>query len=380
MSSKILWYNYADPDIYANVLESSAQASFPVTNLMAKIRRSKVWRSGGYYNVSSSNNTLVFRDVSGGSDKTATIAVGEYTTTASFVAAVDAALEAAGSANYTVTQNTTSLKFVLTSDLSGGATHFELNFAHASNTCEDLLGFASTHFTGASTYTADYIRITTGERITFDLGIPANPIDFAMTGARNRALKLSPNGTFKIQGSSTNAWTTPEYTATLTYDDEVLIQLSEEGLHTSNLRYWSVSLDDKENPYGYLELGAFFLGDSWPASDSRGKAQFPMSSSLFDRSSTVTSEGGQTLSEVLEKSQIFTVDWNGLTKSEIETLLDIFQDYGTSSPFFICLDSDANFSSTANRQVRYVKFSDEPSFTLVSPNNFKAQTKFKEEL
>lgn len=377
--SKILYYNLFDANLYANLLESSEQASFPATNVLARIRRSKVWRTNGYYNVTSSNNTLIFRDVSGGSDKTATIAVGEYTSTTTFMAAVDSALEAAGSANYTVTQNS-NFKFVLASDLSGGATHFELRFAHASNTCEDLLGFDDVHYTGASSYTADFIRISTGERLTVDLGIDHNPTDFAMTGPRNSPLKLSPTGTFKLQGSSTNAWTSPEYSATLTYDDEVIVSLSETGLHTGPLRYWSVSFEDLANPYGYIELGSIFLGDSFPASTSRGKAQFPLQINEIDRSTTALSEGGQSLSDVLEQSSRINVDWFGFTKEEKEELEDVFDRYGTAHPFFIALDPDSVFGSSASRNVKYVKFSDEPSITLVSPNNFKATTVFQEEL
>ena len=55
---KILDSNFADSETYANVYKSSEQASFPVSNLMAKIRRSKVWRSAGYYNVTSACNSI----------------------------------------------------------------------------------------------------------------------------------------------------------------------------------------------------------------------------------------------------------------------------------------------------------------------------------
>ena len=150
---RIFANNYADSEVYANLITSSELTAFPSTNLLAKKRRSKVWRSGGYFLVVSGSNTISFKDVSGGSTLVATVTAGEYATAALFMTAVDTALEAAGVANYTVTQNS-SLKFVITSDLSGGATHFEILWA-SSTAMASLLGFdSSASDTGASTYTA----------------------------------------------------------------------------------------------------------------------------------------------------------------------------------------------------------------------------------
>ena len=372
---RFLSSNYADPDIYANIYKSSQQTNFPVTNALAKIRRSKVWRSNGYWNVTSSNNTLIFRDVSGGSDKTATIAVGEYST-ANFLLAIDAALEAAGSANYTVSQNS-NLKFVIASDLSGGATHFELRFAHASNTCESLLGFDSINYTGASSYTADFLRINSSERITIDMGLSTNITSFALTGFRNRAIKLSPSGVYKIQGNETNAWSSPSYSQTLTYNDNSFVVLSDSGLHTGPLRYWSLSMED-QNPLGYLEIGSLFFGDHY--APTRGRAQFPFSTEYKDLSDISYSQGGQSFSDISEITQTFKIKWNALTKGEMEDLSLIFEEYGTGIPFFMVFDADSAFSSSSNYFTRFVKFSGEPDFDLVSVNNYSCDMSFREEL
>jgi hypothetical protein len=81
---KFLTDNLADADQYANLYESSEQSSFPATNVLNKVRRTKVWRTNGYFKVTSSNNVMIFRDASGGADKTATITVGEYVSTTAF--------------------------------------------------------------------------------------------------------------------------------------------------------------------------------------------------------------------------------------------------------------------------------------------------------
>ncbi len=84
------------------------------------------------YLINTSNNKLFFQEtagqVSGGTFYTAEIPVGNYTAT-ELRAAVETALEDPGASNYTVTVNTTlTNKFTIQSDLSGGATVFNLLF------------------------------------------------------------------------------------------------------------------------------------------------------------------------------------------------------------------------------------------------------------
>lgn len=373
---RFLNYNLVDSEIYANRTVSSEQSSFPIDNIESKIRRSKVWRSNGYFNVTSSNNTLIFRDASGGPDIEATISEGEYTSISSFMTAVETALDAVGAANYTVSQNS-FLKFVISSDLSGGATAFELRMADALNTCEGLLGFDSTNLSGSSSYISDYLRINTEEWILIDAGTPISVNSFALTGPRNRALKLSPNGTFTLQGSYTDAWNSPAFSQTIDYDDETLTLLDDTGFYSEPLRYWRFKFQD-QNASGYIEVGSLFIGTYY--APERGRAQFPFSSTLEDNSTISYSEGGQSFSNIQEQTQSFHITWNALTKDEVEDLMLIYQEYGKAYPFFMSFDSSAVFSSSNNRLVKYVKFTSDPDYTLVAPNNFEMTMQFREEL
>jgi hypothetical protein len=368
--------NYVDLDVLANSDVSSEQAAFPVTNAYSKTRRSKVWRSNGYYKVTSLNNTIVLRD-DANTDKYASIAIGEYNSAASFMSAVDAALESAGAANYTVTQSS-SLKFIITSDLSGGSTAFKLMTSDPLFTAIDLLGFDdSIDRTGASSYTADYLRINQSEWILWDMGISTNPKNFILIGSRNSAIKISPSAVVKLQGNFTNNFSAPAYEATLNYDDQAIYKFSDTGLHTQALRYWRLYIED-QNPTGYVEVGSFFLGNHFDP--TRGRVKFPFQSDYIDRSTTVYSEGGQSYSDVQQQSQKFSIEWNALTKDEMQKITDFFNEYGTARPFFISFDSDASFTPTANQMIKYVKFENEPSYQLVSPNNFSCNMKLREEL
>lgn len=379
MSSCVRFHinNYLDLSILANTFVSSAQAAFPITNAYNGFRRTKVWRSNGYFKVTSSNNAIVFREISGGPDLVAEITTDEYSSTATFTAAVKSALEAVGAATYTVTQDS-NLKFNISSDLGGGATVFQLRCADAGFTATDLLGFDDTvHLTGASNYNADVLRINTGEFIRWDMGISTNPDSFFLIGARNRVLKFSPSAQIYLQGNETNNFTSPSFEQLVPYDDSVLALISDGGFHTEGLRYWQVTFND-QNPLGYLEIGAMSLANFY--SPSRGGAQFPLSHDLIDRTTTIFSEGGQTFSDIKEVSAGFSLNWSAMTKQDKEDIEYLFEKVGTGIPFFLTLDSQAGFSSSVNRSIRYVKFSQAPKIQLVSPNNFTVSTEFEEQL
>jgi len=367
--------NYLDLDVLANSDVSSEQTAFPVTNAYNGNRRSKVWRSNGYFRVTSSNNTIIFREQAG-VDITATIIADEYTSTAAFMTAVKAALDLAGVATYTVTQDS-NLKFVLASNLGGGASVFELRFADVLSTAEDLLGFDSLNTSSASTYTADVMRINSEEWILWDMGLPTNPDSFFLIGPRNRALKISPDAQILLQGNETNSFTTPSFSQVLTYNASVIALVSDTGLHTEPLRYWRVKFVD-QNPLGYIEIGAMSLNNYW--APSRGGAQFPLETQLIDRTETVFSGGGQTFSDIKETTAGFSLEWKGYTKEDKEELESVFESVGTGKPFFITLDSMQGYTTDLSQAVRYVKFKSAPRFSLVSPNNYSLSTDFEEQL
>ena len=75
--------NYIDEDILANYDVTSEQSAFPIENAFNQQRRSKVWRSNGYFNVTSSNNTIIFRETAA-TPLTGTIAIAEYGSYTSF--------------------------------------------------------------------------------------------------------------------------------------------------------------------------------------------------------------------------------------------------------------------------------------------------------
>lgn len=368
--------NYADLDLLANYTVGSEKTAFPIENAFNLQRRSKVYRSNGYYNVTSANNVIIFNE--GGLDLTATIAIAEYNSTTSFMTAVKTALDSAGLATYTVTQ-TANFKFQIASNLGGGATAFELITTDNDFTALDLLGLDnSADKTAASSYIADAIRICTEEFLIIDMGIDSKPNAFALTDARNQPLKLSPNASVVLMGNYTNNFTSPAYSLTLSYDDEVLSAISDLQLGNDGYRYWKIQFNDKENPQGFIQVGAIFLGRYF--APSMGRVNFPLNSQYIDRSTVIFSEGGQTFADIFEQSQEYQIQWRLLNKEDMQEITEIFRRYGTSQPFFVLFDREAGFSTKMNRSLKFVKFSDEPSYSLERPNKFECNMRLREEL
>lgn len=378
MSVRIFSENFLDADLIASQNPSSEQASFPASNVLAFERRSKVWRTGGYWLIDATNDEIQFEETTSVT-LTANVANAAYTSTTALLAAIKTAMEAVGGSTYTVEIDTSTLKIKFTSDGAGGGGIFTIDWPNSN--IATILGFdTGASDSGALTYTADILKIHTEEFFEFDLGAPANPKAFALIGGRNKSIKISPTATLNLEGNETDTWTSPTSQTSLSYDDEVICSVSATGIFGQNLRYARLSIADASNTNGYVEIGSLFLGDYFEG--TRGKVQFPFVGEHIDRSRTAFSEGGQTFSDIREKTERFSCNWFGLTVSEKEQIDDLFQQLGTSQPFFVQFDSnpDLGFSGRKEKYIRYVKFERAPTYQLESPKNFSCRMIFLEEL
>lgn len=380
MATKWMYTNYLNTARMENVLVSSEDSSFPDDNLYDNERRTKVWRSQGYWNITSSNQQIVFQETDG-TDLTAYIAIDEYNSTSSLLAAIQTALDAVGASTYTLAVDASTHKIKFTSNGSGGGGIFKLRWTQMTALAA-LLGFDSAaDDTGALTYTADVLRIHGSEWLTWDFGLPTNPKAFIAIGSRNTALKLSPGATIKLQGSMTNSWASPAYDQTLTYNDEMIYQLADStdaGLHTEGLRYWRFYIEDKTNPNNYVELGSLYLGDVYEL--TRGAVFFPLPVAFESFTRQITTEGGQVFSVRKPKTQKMNLDVSAMTTAEKETMEDLFEQVGLHTPFFISIDPNAYNSSSGKIYLKYVRFETEPRYQLSSPGFYSMDVDLREEL
>lgn len=355
---------------------SSENASYPLSNAQDKYRRTKVWRSAGYWDLTDNDRTIVFRE-SVGVDLTATIAATSYSSDSAFLAAIKTALDAAGASTYTVSRDTSTNKIKILSDLTGGGGIFQLRMELAASAdMANAMGFDLVAYTGASNYIADALRIHSYEFLKWDFGVATNPKAFVLSDDRNLGLNISTQAVIKLQGNPTDSWSAPLYEETLTHDDFNLFQYSATGLHTTGLRYWRIYIQDYANPDGYIQAGLFYLGDA--IDFERGSAQFPMVNTLADLSQTVFSEGGQSFTDRRSQSDLIQLEMKHLNVDDSESMELIYQQYGTFKPFWVSIDSNQIFSTNKRRWVKYVRLNQEPQKNLVRPGNFSASIELKE--
>ena len=371
--------NFIDLDAISAQVASSANSNFPITNINSAQRRSKVWRSNGYFEVTSSNNDIIFEETDG-VPLTASITVGEYTSHAAMCTAIEDALNAAGASTYTCDHSSsTGYKFKISSNRAGGGGIFELLMGDASNTSEDLLGFDAVDLSDAADHTADLARACyPGEFIRWDMGVSTNPKGFALIGTRNDPIGVSDAATIRLQANITNDFSSPAFETTLTYNSRGLLHENTEGIADQPYRYWRVLIEDVENPNSYVSAGAVLLGNYF--NPARGRVQFGLRSNYTDRTRSIFSEGGQTFSDIKENSQSFNVVWNFLQKEDIEDIDIFFDKVKTGIPFFVSMDAGAIYTTEAERALRFVKFERPPSYTLDRPDIFKMGMSLREEL
>lgn len=370
--------NYVASDFLTSQTVSSALVAAPATNVYDKIRRSKVWRSAGNWDVTNANKAMVIQEAAG-VNQTVNIGVANYATDALFLAAIKAALESGTSAaTYTVVRDTTTLKIKITSNGSGGAI-FRLMCTSVSFTAADLLGFSTgADRTGALTYTADSLRIHTSEWLRWDLGSAFSPEAFALIGTKKDGVRISSTATVTLQGNTTDVWTSPQYTQALTWDEDCIAQFDTAGLYNTGLRYWRLLIVDKDNPLGYVEISNVYLGEVFEP--SIGAVQFPLDWQYVDYASTSRSEWGTGFADVRQVARQVSPKWYGLTVAEVEILEDFVELYGLAYPFWICLDPNEVFSSSQGRWVIMARFtSGLPGFPLERPGLFSSSWQFTEE-
>ena len=374
---RIMTSNYIDSDVMANYYVSSEQTSFSDENTFNGVRRTKLWRSQGYWVIDATNYQIVFQETDG-VDLTATLTQTTYTSTTALLAEIKTKMEAVGGSTYTIVQDTSTFKIKFTSNGVGGGGLLKLRWTQCT-TIADELGFDnSADDTGALTYTTDELKLAHNEWLKWDFGLPTNPMGFILIGKRNESIQIASDAVIKLKGNATDAWSSPSYDQTLTYNDNAISIFDEDGLHTEGLRYWRIYIEDLANPNGYTQISNVCLGDYF--NPVRGRAQFPFGAKYIDRTSTVFSKSGVSYSDIRNRSEEFTINWYGLTIADKEELDTFFNSVGTGTPFIISFDPDAVFSSTSNYYIRYCKFSGEPSYKLESPGVFSLNMDLREEI
>jgi len=361
---RVITDNYIDSDIYNTITASSEQSGYEVENLEAKTYRQSSWRSSGFFEVTASNKTIVFQETDG-VDISATIAEGNYTSRDAMSTAIKTALDAAGGDTYTVTR--TDEKFVITSDGS----FLRIDGTDVAHTAGDLIGFTTNQSTAtpATGLTADSVRIHTEEYIEIDFGVAKRPSTIILTGDRGDTMKLSPTATVKFQMNTTNVWTSPLVDVTLTVGDDYAYKLEDDYFDSSYYRYARIYIEDKDNGNGYIQINVAAIGEQWNL--VRGRAQFPFSENYVDNSTVTVNKDMTYYAEERTKIYRYGIKISALKVAAKEELQDFYSDYGITKPFFVSMDSDQAFSSSAERLIKLVRLQGNIETSLINPDFFE---------
>lgn len=376
--SSFAFESYLDPDAINAATYSSQRTSYEADNAYDFVRRTKVWRSAGYWKITSSNNVIKFEEQLS-TPLTATVIAGEYASDALFFAAVKAALELAGANTYTITRDATSQKIKI--NAQGGTGYLTLLWTNVSSAgFAAMAGFSTaTNQSGGLTYYADIIKLHTVEFLEWDLGLSSSPQALYLIGDRNKPIPLSPEATITLKGSHTNSFTSAEYSQVLIYNEKSIFQFDIDGLSAADpLRYWRLEIVDPSNMNGWVEIGKAFLGTV--IKPSRGAVQFPLAERLLENTKVFKTESGQTLANKQPQTESFSLRWFGLTSDERSQLRDHFAHYGNSRPFFMDLDPDGNVEADRNDLIKFVRYVGEPDTALVAPGVFEFNCELAEEL
>lgn len=336
---RILDYNYPFESA-TSLSASSSDSAFPVSNL-SHILRTKVWRSSGSFEITSSNNCIDFKDDSSGSELQVVIPPDTYDpeTLAGLIGA-RMSLESVSSQGDTITctYSTTTGRWTISTDGAYLSVLWSTG-TNTANTIGDVIGFdASTDSTGSTSYTGPRIAIHTSERVVIDLGNTQNVDSFAVLFHPFEGAKFSSAATVKLQANAHPVWSSPSVNQTLTYDNTYNV-MTHFFSSDQAYRYWSIEVTDPENPNLYVEIPKVLLAN---ATNLTQLPNLGFTESRGDFSSKRYTEYGQVYVDQNPSRRKLTFPYEVLSDTDLESLMSIFDRVGVGTPIGIGLDTQGS--------------------------------------
>ena len=315
---------------------SSANVNFPVSNIKHSFR-SKQWRSNASGNFEiTTNNKINFKESAMGSELTATVTAGTYTST-TLAAHIKSVLDLTGADTYTVAFSQTTGLWTISSDGSYLALLNNTGTNQANSILKDALGFANSDRTGALTYTGANIAIHNKEWLLFDLITTEEINSVVMLWPKEDGIMLSSNAVIKIQGNATNVWTAPAVDETLTIDNTYEIA-SHYFTADQSYRFWRVVIIDPSNVNLYVNMGVVILGKSEVIDNPDNGFSY----SLTDTSRVITTDFGHEYVDEYPMTAQLEFNFSILDYDSAMALDALYRQVGSRKPVFIAMDHDAS--------------------------------------
>ncbi len=355
MAGRIIFQSFTG--LSGSILSASSEdPAFPVRRLR-DASPSALWRSKLGWNITASfNDRLDFTEGTTGA-AVALIAVGNYATGTLMAAQIQTAINAAKTDNtYTCTFNTTTGIFTIARDV--GTDTIDLDFATGPNIARSVhldLGYASTDFTGATSYVAanaawhsrEWVKVQTQTAVNGTVALAANH-------------NLAAAGTVTVQGNATDTWGSPTTDEELNVSTTEPMPLDFKFITEQTLVYWRLVFADVANQEGFTECGVFHISNYIePGYDFAIKWK----EGREELSDVEFADQGASYVNEKPTRKVWPLTWPALTPSEKQQF-DVWMDFvKLGRPFFFAFDPDdeADF-------MRYVILAKGGSWGRVPPN------------
>jgi hypothetical protein len=353
-----------------SITASSANPSFPVSNL-SSVFRSKRWRSSGTFVIDATNNKINFKESGGGSELTATITSGSYSIT-TLKTEIKTQMDSVGASDYIINYNSVT---GIWSVVSNGS-YFSLLNNTGTNQAVALfkvsLGFSNTDKTGSLTYSGSLVAIHTKESVVFDLKTIQDIDSVILMWPKEDGIRLSSSAVIKVEANATNVWTSPAVSQTLNINDDYLIA-SHYFSSVQQYRYWRITIEDSQNPLLYVELGLCWIGENIEFNEPENGFKYD----LMDLSKSTKTDYGHEYVDEYPLTAVLSFTYNYILYSTLQILENAYRQNGIKKPVIIVFDENGSVFNK-DHFVIYGKFENMFSSGHVSYNLFNGELKITE--
>lgn len=340
---------------------SSQDVNFPLSNVLNNFR-ARPLKFTGRFEITSSNNKLYYND---GTDKVATIPVGEYTSRASLASAIQAQM-----AGFTVIWDGITRSFKIS-----GPSHI-LKLSNQTNAIWLTIGFIDLTDTASATmHVADECRLHWPyEFIKVDFGYYPNIGFFGLIADSSKDLNISNQAKIFIEANTIDDFNAPAISIELERTDRGVFKFFDDDDYL--YRFWRLRIEDNFNP-NEIEIGYLYLGEY-----SKFKEHYNDQGGINsnnDRTDIIESESGQIYSFTKAKQRSYeSIALRFIDNVDKDYLKHIFNRAGLGNPFFISIDPKLEITTKLDDATFFAKFDDVPRYSHVVGNRYNTDFKIKE--
>lgn len=348
---------------------STVKPMFPVSSLTTNFV-GRPFKFNGRFLVDATNNKIYIND---GTNKTATIANGDYTSRTGFASAVQTALNAV-STDFFVVWNEDVKCFTITR--AGG---FTLRLSVNANAVHNTMGFTgNTDIVVAFQTVADQRRFHWPfEWIKIDYGYFPEIGFLGIISDSRYIFSLTEMANVRIQANTIDDFTAPPLDRLCDVTKKGIFEFFDDDDY--NYRFWKITIEDNtstDDPaLGYLYLGEFhtFGEDDTPETNLSQKRYNTQGAKNYseDTSEKVVSESGQVYALEKQTQRVYQdIQIQMINPFNKDFLNDIWLRFKTIHPFFISIDPNLEISQNLYDYTMFCTFDSRPEFVHASGNKY----------